>query len=408
MANSTISPNMNLTIPTVAVDPGPDWANNINASLVNIDSHNHTTGNGVPVPTAGILINMDLTFNGFNSTSVKTVRFVSQPAPLTSPNLTCVYVVNGDLYYNNAAGAQIPITSGSAVVGAPGTITGLFPPASASYFAGTFTFQSNTNTPAAMNFGPISVGAVVANSKFVTIGASPAMAADYSVILPTVQGVANSYLKNDGAGALSWASNTGAGFVPLGAVIATMNNLPGAYVCTGTTAADSSGYVLCQGQTISDVTSPMNGAMIPNFNGGYFLRANTVAGGLGGAPNVTLSIANFQHTHKFPHTHQWGEITNAPPNTTLYSLNSPDVSRTSITNSDSAVILDIFNAGGSGSGTDWSFFTGTGNYYTSGVINPPNGAGGNDSGTTQVGNLSAAAFDILPPYIFAVFIMRVK
>lgn len=49
MANTTTSPNMGMPVPVVGTDPGPDWANNINACLSIIDSHNHSTGQGAPV-----------------------------------------------------------------------------------------------------------------------------------------------------------------------------------------------------------------------------------------------------------------------------------------------------------------------------------------------------------------------
>lgn len=119
MANSTLSPNMNLVVPTVSVDPAPDWANNINASLSIIDEHNHSSGEGVPVPSAGININADLTFNNYNATGLRTVRF--QPlsaAPSTGSDIGVAYELNGDLWYNDAAGDQIQITSGNSVVAA--------------------------------------------------------------------------------------------------------------------------------------------------------------------------------------------------------------------------------------------------------------------------------------------------
>lgn len=40
------------------------------------------------------------------------------------------------------------------------------------------------------------------------------------------------------------------GDVPIGAVLATMTHLSGAYSCSSTTAADERGFVLCNGQKI--------------------------------------------------------------------------------------------------------------------------------------------------------------
>ena len=59
MADFTLSPNMSMPVPTVAVAPGPGWATNLDASLIHIDSHNHSSGQGVQITPAGININTD-------------------------------------------------------------------------------------------------------------------------------------------------------------------------------------------------------------------------------------------------------------------------------------------------------------------------------------------------------------
>ena len=88
------------------------------------------------------------------------------------------------------------------------------------------------------------------------------------------------------------------GTIPLGSVVATFPNLTGAYVCTATTVADANGFVKCNGQTIADVTSSMNGAVIPNINNSVFLQGSTTAGSTGGAASVTLGTANLPaHSH---------------------------------------------------------------------------------------------------------------
>ena len=49
MSNTTNSPFMLLPVPVVGTDPGPDWANNLNACLAAIDSHDHSTDKGAPI-----------------------------------------------------------------------------------------------------------------------------------------------------------------------------------------------------------------------------------------------------------------------------------------------------------------------------------------------------------------------
>ena len=202
MANTIISPNMNLPVPTVSQDPGPDWANNINACLFSIDSHDHMPGRGVPIASGSLNINADLPFNDNNATTVRSINFSAQGSPLSLPSdVGCVYVSGVDLYYNDENGNKIRITQGGSVTGSSGTITGLpSGTASASYSAGTFSFQSATNTPANMAIGPLIVGANIANPKTVTISPSTSQPSNYAVTLPLALPGATALINCDSAG----------------------------------------------------------------------------------------------------------------------------------------------------------------------------------------------------------------
>lgn len=112
------TPNMNLVEPDVGITPGPEWAELLNAALELIDSHDHTPGKGTKVTQAGILINGDFSLNGFSATQAKSVELAAQGSTLTS--IGSVYRVGNNLYYNNAAGAPVQITSGGSV-NAPGS-----------------------------------------------------------------------------------------------------------------------------------------------------------------------------------------------------------------------------------------------------------------------------------------------
>lgn len=81
--------NMGLTIPTPGVTPGPTYATEISNDLVIIDAHNHTAGNGVQVPTAGLNINANLSFNGFGATNFNSCTGTACPSGggLTNPLL---------------------------------------------------------------------------------------------------------------------------------------------------------------------------------------------------------------------------------------------------------------------------------------------------------------------------------
>jgi hypothetical protein len=101
------------------------------------------------------------------------------------------------------------------------------------------------------------------------------------------------------------------GMLPLGAVIAIFPHMTGAYNCTATTAADANGFVQCNGQTIADATSPMNGQVVPNINDSAFLMGTT---GTTSSTTASANTKDLSHTHSVTsnvavadhgnHTHQ--------------------------------------------------------------------------------------------------------
>jgi hypothetical protein len=73
--------------------------------------------------------------------------------------------------------------------------------------------------------------------------------------------------------------------VPIGGII------PWAKSLTGVPALPI-GWVQCDGQTLSDAASPLNGQVIPNLNGqNRFLRGNATSGGTGGADSHNHGLA---------------------------------------------------------------------------------------------------------------------
>ncbi len=425
MANTTITPNMNLPSPVPSEDPGPDWATNINACLYAIDSHNHSTGQGVPITPSGLSINDDLPMNGNDLTTVRSVRFDPQSAVLTdSADVGCLYESGVDLYYNDGSGNHVRITQSGSVTGSAGTITGLpSGTASASFAGGTFTFDSATNTPATMAVGPLVIGSATVSPKTVTLAPSASQPSNYSLTFPLAAPAANQVPISDGSGNLSWTL----GVMPLGSVIATFPNLSGAYTTSATTAADAYGFVKCNGQTISDVTSPMNGVVVPNINNTVFLAGNTTAGTSGGSATSSGLIAHTHtftsstiaasstHSHFFPHNHQWGYNNFSPPELRVI-INSSNSSPQWTTGA-SLLFSHGFEGSGFSSVPTYNL-SGDASTFTSGALNPPGGTlgtaatnGPNDntniSGTTDSTG-SGSSFSILPTYITAVYLMRVK
>jgi len=194
MPTTNPSPNMGLPIPAVGVDPGPQWAVDINSCLTLLDQHNHTPGSGVQIPTAGISVNSDFPFNDYNLTTIRSARFQAQGSPLSLPaDLGCLYVSGADLYYNDTSGNQVRITQSGSVVGPTGSISGLNAPASASYVAinQTFVWQSAAATSADMDFGSATFRNITPSSNGVTVSPPASIGSNYSLTLPTLPSQTN-------------------------------------------------------------------------------------------------------------------------------------------------------------------------------------------------------------------------
>ncbi len=199
--SSTITPNMGLVIPTVGSEAGPDYATEINSSLTLIDQHDHSSGYGVQITPAGLNINTDLTFSGNSATSIESLVFTVQ-ASIAS--LGAVYVKGVDLYYNDTNGNVIQLTASGSPAGGAGTITGLSSgTASAVYSAGVFTFSASTNTPANIQMGSVLLGNNSALSKYLTLAPPNAMAANYTLTLPSTIPASQSFMTLDAAGAMA-------------------------------------------------------------------------------------------------------------------------------------------------------------------------------------------------------------
>lgn len=149
-----ITSNMSLILPDVSVTIGPDYATQNNAAFTLVDSHDHTTGRGVQVPTSGININSNLGFGGFSATALKSVNFNNQGSLLGGNRLLQVF--GGDLYFNSGSGDQVQITDGSTLdISASGGIGGDYSSAGASV-----TFNNTTNFYSFVNGAAVQSGLI--------------------------------------------------------------------------------------------------------------------------------------------------------------------------------------------------------------------------------------------------------
>lgn len=201
-----ITPNMGLVLPTPTVTIGPLYADQNNQAFSVVDSHNHASGNGVPIPSAGISLDGDLPFNSNNATLLRSTRFDNQVSPLSLvSDIRCLYVSGGNLYYNNNIGQQIQITAGAALNATTiGGIGGDYATSTASlYYTSSqqkFTFTSAVNTPASIDAGPLTIRNLTVSSFGITISPPGALSADYGLTLFNALPASTKILTVDNAG----------------------------------------------------------------------------------------------------------------------------------------------------------------------------------------------------------------
>lgn len=201
---------MSLPIPVVGEATGPQWAELVNSCLNILDAHDHSAGNGVQITPGGLNINSDLSFASNNATALRTTRWTSQSAALAlATDLSCAYVVGGDLYFNDSSGNQIRITQSGAVAGTPGSISNLVSPASVAYSSGstTFVFQSAANTSAYLDGASILLRNLTASSNALTLAPPNAMGSSFTIVLPSLPGSGTKFVSLDSSGNMgaAWA-----------------------------------------------------------------------------------------------------------------------------------------------------------------------------------------------------------
>jgi len=180
---SVITPNMKLVQPTIGVDSGLTWEQAVNANSTIVNGHNHTSGNGVPIPPAGLNISSALTMQNNFLTNAAGISFTPQN---TTPPINTIYVNGVDLYfYDGNADTPIQITkSGSVNATSSGISSGT---ASAAFSSGILVVDSASNTPANIKAGSILIGQNVSGSNFITLQPPSALSSgSYSLVLPAI------------------------------------------------------------------------------------------------------------------------------------------------------------------------------------------------------------------------------
>ena len=177
---------MQLPIPGVGTEAGPQYATDVNSSLTLVDQHDHSTGKGVQITPAGININSQLSFNNQFITGLAGATFTVQGS---TPSDSTIYRSGNNLYFVDGLGNNIQITANGAVAGTPGSISNLVPPASASYVSGssTFVFQSGASIAANLDAGSLFLRNISPNSTYaIELSAPAALSSNYTITLPSL------------------------------------------------------------------------------------------------------------------------------------------------------------------------------------------------------------------------------
>ena len=200
---------MSLVLPAVSVTVGPLWATEINAALTAVDAHDHSTGQGRQVRSRGINVDADLPFGGNNATQLRSTRYLDQGSPLTGVDVACVYSVAGELFYNDALGNAVQITSGGALNAASlGAIGGDYGTSTASeYYTSSsqkFSFVSAPGVPAYMGCGPVTIcepSAGIVNG--VRLKSPTSLATAYDLVFPAALPASTRFLTVDASGVIA-------------------------------------------------------------------------------------------------------------------------------------------------------------------------------------------------------------
>lgn len=188
---SSTSPNMLLVIPDPQVTPGPAWAQQVADALERIDEHDHTTGMGVALSSQSIIVDADLSLEGFNLINIRTLRLSTQLiTPITSDDLQIVYSMGGELFYRDDAGNAVQITNGGSIAGTAGTIANLGTGGSSANFNDTsdlFTFLYSPSKPGKFAHADLDLYPYDGSNTYtnnVTLRVNTTLSGDYSFILP--------------------------------------------------------------------------------------------------------------------------------------------------------------------------------------------------------------------------------
>lgn len=235
---------MNLPVPGVGNEDGPQWATDLNNCLAIVDQHNHSPGSGVQITPSGLNINSMLTMNNNDLSQIHGLLMTTQNSDLS--NINTAYVKSGDWYLNDGAGNHIRITSGGSIVGGTGNIIGLGGGAAVTYVNAStkFVFTDNSSNPAALDSGALIIRQTDAVSPLaVTLQSPNALGANYSLTLFTAIPAQTNIVILDSTGNLGSATYQATADL-IGAAMTPTGSNPLVNSITSSVAADHVGSLM--------------------------------------------------------------------------------------------------------------------------------------------------------------------
>lgn len=216
----SILPNMSIELPTLGADNGA-WDDKLNAGLTLIDAHDHTSGKGPRVPTAGININADLAFGGFGPTGLGKAAFNAVTALAAGSKTLFVNAADNELYWRTNGGTNVKLTSGTTLnITLVGGIVGDYSSVGAEVAYDdandlyTFKQQGSPKPWARIASGPVRIFEFnTTESVYVELAVAAALAASYSITLPAaLPGATTSLLQITAAGLVSYSNTLASSF----------------------------------------------------------------------------------------------------------------------------------------------------------------------------------------------------
>lgn len=443
---------MGLTLPEETVTPGPDWATELNTALTSIDSHDHSTGKGNQVTTAGINIDSDLSLGNYGLTDVGSQTFQSLSALVATNNVS--YVKDGDLYFNDGSGNQVRVTSGGALnVGSIGGIGGDYGTTAATCFytdaSLTYFFQDSAAAAAKLNIGDLAGENAVFSGDASCVNLTVTTAATIASATITATTGTSTHAGSQIFNGTITANNTvsflgatsGFGVIPIGGMVPIASNLSGAHTVPASGVVDAAGWMYANGAAIPGGNT-LSGST-PNLTDARFIMGSSSSGTTGGSNTMAHTHAGPSHVHSGPshvhsgpshshvfyHTHQSMYVSaTSGTNAVFYGRSSSVPSSTTVSAGDTSLLRESAASSAVPSGAFHVIGDPSSNtdIYTAGVVSAPSGSGssartaadgtGNtgSSGTANTGssgtaNTGAASnAENRPLYVTAQYLIRVK